>query len=76
MQAATDMRCVQCGGGLSLGRTRFCSAECLAQFKREQERGAYGHRHHYRCVECGHELHLGRRRKEVPPHIVSPTQAS
>jgi len=34
------------------GRTRFCSDKCLTQYKREQERAHYGHRHHYSCTDC------------------------
>lgn len=74
MQSSSEIRCAQCTGPLPAGTTRFGSAACLAQFKREQERGTYGHRHQYRCVECGHVLRLGRHRKELPLRVASPVQ--
>lgn len=62
-QALQASHCVQCHSPLPSSRTRFCSDECLAKYKREQQRAQYGHRHHYLCADCGHELHVGRHRK-------------
>lgn len=61
--ADPDPLCRQCGLSLPQGRQKFCSDACLAQFKREQSRLRYGHRHKFICVDCGLHLHPGRRRK-------------
>jgi hypothetical protein len=63
MTVGSCLKCAQCGEQVPEGRERFCSNECLARYKREQERKSYGHRHEYRCVDCGHQLRLGRHRK-------------
>ena len=76
MQSSNEIGCAQCGGPLPVGRTRFCCSACLAQFKREQERVTYGHRHQYRCLECGHVLRLGRHRKELQPRVGPSAQPS
>jgi hypothetical protein len=62
-QSENHKVCISCGRDLPPNRTRFCSAACLGQFKREKSRAEYGHRHIYQCVECGHKLRLGRHRK-------------
>jgi hypothetical protein len=63
MALSAESRCTQCRGPVPKGRTRYCSDECLAQHKREEERLRYGHRHEYRCAKCGHQLRVGRHRK-------------
>ena len=55
--------CVNCGGTLPVGRTKFCSDTCSGEAKRISARKEYGHRHRFICVECGCELHSGRHRK-------------
>jgi|HubBroStandDraft_6_1064221.scaffolds.fasta_scaffold03178_3 hypothetical protein len=56
-------KCANCGSGLPEMRSRYCSERCMAQFKREQQRLTYGHRHIFKCSECGYELYPGRPRK-------------